>query len=260
MAAEAIVSESLTHTFLISPEDMFADGLVSMLRASRDIDVVACQDFDDSCLGKLKQSSIDLLFINAKSLQYPLEAFFKQFTDARRGLRIIVFGHDDSQPYVRNLIRSGASGFINDEIRHDELGDCIREVMAGHLWVERSLLDQIAIDAFEFEKMIEQSIMERIDAMNEELTAREADIFRLVLEGLSTREIADNLHLSQQSVKLYLNRLFKKYEVSNRSQLILIAFEKVCPIQNMVKLFRKTLDRKRLDEGKEGVIPDPLTE
>ena len=75
---------------------------------------------------------------------------------------------------------------------------------------------------------------------------------------MATKEIADEMRLSQQSIKLYFGRIFRKFDVTNRSQLILLAFEKVCPVSNMIKLFRITLDKSRLSHGGLPIITDPL--
>jgi hypothetical protein len=64
--------------------------------------------------------------------------------------------------------------------------------------------------------------------------------------------------MSEPTVKQHLTRLFKKFDVSNRSQLILSAFERVCPVTNMIKLFRRTLDRRRSENGAMPLISDPL--
>ncbi len=85
-------------------------------------------------------------------------------------------------------------------------------------------------------------------------------MLKYVLEGLSTRQIANELCLSEQSIKLHLGRLFKKFEVSNRSQLILMAFQRVCPASNLIQLFRKSLDKHRIARGRTPLIQDPLSD
>ena len=116
----------------------------------------------------------------------------------------------------------------------------------------------MVIDAIEFERMIEQSIKERIGLLKEQMTGRECDVFCLVMEGLSTKEIAAQIHMSEPTVKQHLSSLFKKFDANNRSQLILSAFERVCPVTNMIKLFRHTLDRRRIENGVLPLISDPL--
>jgi DNA-binding NarL/FixJ family response regulator len=144
--------------------------------------------------------------------------------------------------FVRNLVRAGCSGFINDEVTQEGLSEALDTVMEGKLWIDRGLLSQIAVEGFELQCMIEQLIRERIGLLNEELSAREADVFSLALDGLSTQEVADTLHLSKQSVKVYLHRLFLKFGVNNRAKLIVAAFVRVCPVDHLIQLLRRNLD------------------
>jgi len=81
-----------------------------------------------------------------------------------------------------------------------------------------------------------------------------------VIDGMATKNIAHELCISEQSVKLYLGRMFKKFEVTNRSQLILMAFQRVCPANNMIQLFRRSLDKKRISIGEAPLIDDPIAE
>jgi DNA-binding NarL/FixJ family response regulator len=136
----------------------------------------------------------------------------------------------------------------------------LRSVRAGEIWAERAVLSEFARSAVELEEMIEAIIQRKIESLGSTLSRREVDVFQLVLKGLSTKEIADELCLSQQSVKLYLGRVFKKFDVTNRAQLILMAFEQVCPVSNMIRLFRMTLDKRLLRQGLAPCIPDPLDE
>lgn len=248
----------MAKVLLYSRGDIFTNALHNMLARDSFSEVTVCDTEQTAQLNDNHKADFDIALINAKSLQYPLDKFFQQFYAWNSDIKILVFGVDNNDDFVRNLIREGAHGFIDDETQEHELKSAIRGVINGHLWISRDLLDRIALDAFEIERMIENSIKERISILSEQLSAKENDIFLLLLDGLSTKEMAAQLHLSEQSVKLYLNRLFRKFDVKNRSQLILIAFERVCPVQNMIKLFRVTLDRRRARRGKPPAIVDPL--
>lgn len=117
---------------------------------------------------------------------------------------------------------------------------------------------EFARSAVELEVMIETIIQRKIELLGKTLSRREVEVFQLVLKGLSTKDIADELALPQQSVKLYLGRVFMKFDVTNRAQLILMAFEQVCPVSNMIRLFRKTLAKRRVQQGRPPLIEDPL--
>jgi len=161
---------------------------------------------------------------------------------------------------VRTLIGAGARGFIDTCSTHEVLNVAIDEVFKGGYWVGRKALNQLINNAVEMEKIVEQGIRDKIASVQDTLTKRESEVLRCVLDGLATKNIADELCISEQSVKLYLGRMFKKFNVSNRTQLILMAFQRVCPANNMIQLFRRSLDKKRIKNGGAPLIEDPIAD
>jgi len=247
---------------MISSKDLIAEGISQGLEQH---DSIFLQDkFNDiNDFNNLSQDSdhtscYEVVLINARLIQYPLSDFFQQLQLQTPKTRFIVFAAETDHQFLKGLMRAGVYGFVPINSSVNELCDAILSVKSGKLWFDKTLLDEVIFDAMEFERLIEQSIKERIGVIKKQMTNRESDVFCLVLEGLSTREIANQIHMSEPTVKQHLTSLFKKFDVSNRSQLILCAFERVCPVSNMVKLIRRTLDHRRLQNGDTPLIPDPL--
>lgn len=243
---------------LISSADLMAEGIAQSLESHSSIFL---QDrfasYDDLENSKTPRC-YEIILINVRLVQYPLPAFFQQIKAAAPEARIIVFAAESDPQLIKSLMRVGVYGFVPIEASASELCDAILSVKSGELWFDKELLDEMVFDAMEFERLIEQSIKDRIGVLKDQLTKRERDVFSLVLEGLSTKQIATQIHMSEPTVKQHLTSLFKKFAVSNRSQLILVAFERVCPVTNMVKLFRRVLDRQRVEKGSIALIADPL--
>ena len=245
---------------LLSSNDLIAEGIRQGIN-QRD-DIVLGERFNDHAelASSTNPAGLDVVLVNSRLIQYPMSEFFEHLKAVAPRCRILVFAAEADHTYQKGLMRAGAYGFVPIDASVDTLCEAILAVSSGQLWFNKSLLDEMVIDAIEFERMIEQSIKERISALNEQMTRRESDVFCLVMEGLSTKEIAAQIHMSEPTVKQHLTRLFKKFDASNRSQLILSAFERVCPVTNMVKLFRRTLDRHRCNAGILPLIADPLQE
>ena len=244
---------------LISPKDLVASGIHQGLDQHESIFIQdSFTDFEE-----LKNSTgpacYEVVLINARLVQYPLSDFFAELKKHTPRARVIVFAPEADHQFQKSLMRAGVYGFVTMDSSVNILCKAILSVKSGQLWFNKALLDEIVIDALEFEKMIEHSIKERISAIKEQMTTRESDVFCLVLEGLSTKEIASQIHMSEPTVKQHLTSLFKKFDVNNRSQLILSAFERVCPVTNMIKLFRRTLDSRRINNGDRPLISDPLS-
>jgi RNA polymerase sigma factor (sigma-70 family) len=253
-------SAELCDVALISSRDLIAEGISQGLEQHDRINLQDRFDNYDDLLNSARPARYEVALINARLIQYPLSDFFQQLNNISPRTRTIVFATEADHQYLKSLMRAGVYGFVPIDASVEELCNAILAVKSGQLWFNKTLLDEMVIDAIELERLIEQSIKERIGVLKEQMTRRERDVFCLVLEGLSTKQIAAQIHMSEPTVKQHLTRLFKKFDVSNRSQLILSAFERVCPVTNMIKLFRRALDHRRSENGARPLTPDPLHE
>lgn len=256
--------EDDTSIFIVAKRDIYVDGLVRVISELHQHRVIACVEPGKDCYLKFSHNPADILLIEESVIDSHLQEttiddLFTDFKQHFPNLRIVIFGRELDDPFIRKMIRAGAHGFIDSTMTQETLLTALKEVRNGGYWVSRKALEQLIFSAVEMERIIEQGIREKVKSFQENLTDRESDVLHHVLEGMSTREIADALCLSEQSVKLHLGRLFKKFEVTNRSQLILMAFARVCPVNNMINLFRKTIDKKRILKGHAPLIKDPLT-
>ncbi len=254
--AEGVVN----RIFILAEQDHYVEGLTHVISADAGNVVSACVKPGDGCWDKFLSTMPDILLVHHRAVMQPAAMFMARFKQAAPSVRILVFGQGLETDFLHRIIRAGADGYINERMSGEQVRKALSRVRAGEIWAERAVLSEFARSAVEFEEMIEAIIQRKIEGLGSVLSRREVDVFQLVLKGLSTKEIADDLSLSQQSVKLYLGRVFKKFDVTNRPQLILMAFEQVCPVSNMIRLFRMTLDKRRLRQGRAPFIPDPLEE
>lgn len=257
--------DTAVRIFIVANQDIYVDGLIRVISDQKDHRVVACISHNGDCFQRFCENPADILLIDRSILEThmqetPDNALFKDFNDTFPALRIIVFGHDIAETQVRKMLSVGVHGFIDSNMTREMLVAAIHEVYSGGYWVGRKVLDDLVYSVVEMDNIVEQGIREKIAEIQDSITNREADVLKYVLEGLSTRQIANELCLSEQSIKLYLGRLFKKFEVTNRSQLILMAFQRVCPANNLIQLFRKSLDKHRIAKGQSPLIRDPLAE
>lgn len=241
-------STDVITLFVIARQDIYVDGLIRVISDHPQHSVVACGSPDTDYIQQFRQTPADILLIDQNIVEEHLhdasiDKLFNNFFDVFPESHIIVFGHEIPDNCVRRLLRAGVRGFIDNNTSQDLLAASIREVHNGGHWVGRKVLEQLVYSSVEMGQIIEQGICDRIETIQESLTKREIEVLQRVLDGMSTKEIASDLCLSEQSVKLHLGRLFKKFDVSNRSQLILMAFQRVCPVNNMALLFKKTLDK-----------------
>jgi len=120
---------------------------------------------------------------------------------------------------VVEAFRSGAKGVFSRTESPKTLAKCIRSVHQGQIWANSAEL------RFLLEALCESQPMPVLDAGGEAmLSKREQDVVRCVAEGMSNREIASRLRLTEHTVKNYLFRIFDKLGVSSRVEVVLYAF------------------------------------
>ncbi len=134
--------------------------------------------------------------------------------------RVVMVTTYDLDEYVFSALDAGASGFMLKDIRPEELADAVRVVARGDALlapsVTRRLLDRFAA-------MIPRPAAPT-DALAD-LTAREAEVLRLVALALSNSEIAAHLHLTEATVKTHVSSVLRKLGLRDRVQAVVLAYE-----------------------------------
>jgi DNA-binding NarL/FixJ family response regulator len=241
--------EAACRVFVLAHQDFYLEGLLAVLARSADSEVVACVKPGDDCWNAFVAHPANVVLIHRQAV-VDLPERVPQFLQYAPELKIIVFGHEMSDAFLLRLVRLGVSGYINERMSGDHLLKAIRRVLDGELWVERHILQRLILRDVEIEGIISESI----ESIRSVLTKREAEIYRHILDGLATKEIASEMCVSEQGVKLHLGNIFKKFEVKNKHQLIVQTFQKICPVDNVQGLFRAVMDRP-LSAGDKHPLP-----
>jgi DNA-binding NarL/FixJ family response regulator len=131
-----------------------------------------------------------------------------------RVLILTTFGLDD---YVYEALCAGASGFVLKDDPPEQLVAAVRTVAGGEALLSPAVTRQV------IRQFTRISRQER-PAAYDSLTAREADVFRLMTEGLSNAEIGRRLFISGTTVKTHVTRLLQKLGVRDRAQAIVLAY------------------------------------
>ena len=139
----------------------------------------------------------------------------RQLVDAGTRARILVLTTFDLDEYVYAAIQAGASGFLLKDVEPAELVDAIRVVAAGN-----SLFGPAATDRL-LARFAEPPTGRSLD----ELTDREKEILRLLATGLSNAELAEQLFLSETTVKTHVSSILRKLRVRDRVQAVIAAYD-----------------------------------
>jgi len=132
---------------------------------------------------------------------------------------LVLSAYDDDQ-YIFALLEAGAAGYLLKNVRSRELVEAIRAVHAGesvlHPVIARKVVNRFAAAAGK----------PREERESERLSEREMEVLVLAARGMSNKNIAHELVLSERTVQAHLGNIFRKMEVSSRTQAVLDAMRK----------------------------------
>jgi DNA-binding NarL/FixJ family response regulator len=145
----------------------------------------------------------------------------RRLVDAGAGRpRVLILTTFDLDEYVYDALRAGASGFLLKDVTAERLFDAVRVVAAGGALlaptVTRRLISEFA--AMRAEVVVAPAALGS-------LTPRELDVLRLLAEGLSNREIAGRLVITEETVKTHVSRILTKLGLRDRTQAVVAAYE-----------------------------------
>jgi two-component system, NarL family, nitrate/nitrite response regulator NarL len=160
---------------------------------------------------------IDVVVISASLEEQPSRGFevLRELRSACPGIRSVILLDSIKDEAVLNAFRAGARGIFGKSQPADVLCKCVRSVYQGQIWANSREL-AVAVEALANAPALRAV---NSDGMNL-LSKRELQVVRCLAEGLTNREIADRLKLSQHTVKNYLFRVFDKLGVSSRVELL----------------------------------------
>jgi DNA-binding NarL/FixJ family response regulator len=132
--------------------------------------------------------------------------------------RVIVLTTFELDDYVFRSLRAGASGFLLKRTRAEDLVDAIRVVAAGEALPAPDLTRRLIAGSV-------GANGDRSNIASWSLTDREREVLVHVARGLSNQEIADHLHLSTETVRTHVKRMYVKMGVHDRAQAVIAAYE-----------------------------------
>jgi len=125
--------------------------------------------------------------------------------------RILVCCHHDESVFAERAVRAGALGFVNKAESTDQVVAAARRVLAGKIWVSNRVVERV-VDSLAGRRETAQSTVGG-------LSDRELEVFGLIGEGLSTRAIAERLHLSVKTVETHREKIKRKLGISGTAEL-----------------------------------------
>lgn len=190
-------------------------ALNELIAGQPDFEVVATAADGTSALAKLREALPNLAVLDLSMPGISGLELLGLITTENLPIRVIFLTASIPDDDILYAIESGIYGILLKESAPEALLSCMRQVALGEKWLPPDLVDP-AIER-------QTSRPKRPGIESELLTIREADVVRLVCEGLSNKSIGRKLNLSEGTVKIHLHNIYRKLEVNNRTTLARVA-------------------------------------
>lgn len=200
------------RVLLVDDHALFRESVSRVLAGEPDLRVEHCGSIREA-LQFLSQQPFDLVLLDHDLGSERASQFLPAARQAGFEGRVLVVTAWVSDTEARRLMRQGVAGIFLKEAPLSDLTQSIRVVMEGGTWLDRSF------------SALSEGEADTDVAAQPVFNDRQRKVLRFVLEGLSNKEIAWRLQISESYVKAILQSLFQKTGVRTRGQLVRVAFE-----------------------------------
>ena len=208
------------RVLVVDDHTIIRDGICALLALTGDIEVVGEATNGSEALKMVKEFNPDVVIMDiAMPIMGGLEATRRINKEFPRTKILVLTQHDDKE-YVFPVIESGASGFISKAAASSELVSGIRAVYRGDSYLSPAVAKLLVVN---YQRTAGKRTGQNL---YDQLTERERDVLKLLVEGYSTKEIADILIITPKTVEGHKTNLMAKLGIHNRIELVKYALRK----------------------------------
>jgi len=201
------------HVLLVDDHALLRRGLAELIDGESDLEVCGEAGDPAGALELLEENEIDLAIVDISLQEGSGLELVKQIKSQYPDVDVLVLSMHDENLYAERTLRAGAKGYINKEAPTETVIEAMREVLAGRVYLSDKMSDRILHRIVDRDTMPEES---PIDTLSD----RELEVLELIGRGLTTRQIARQLHLSRKTVDTYRDHLKTKLQIKTANELV----------------------------------------
>ncbi|GHE29346.1 DNA-binding response regulator [Streptosporangium violaceochromogenes] len=207
------------RVLIADDQGMVRTGFTVFLSAQPDIEVVGEAADGGQAVARVAELRPDVVLMDVRMPVMDGLAATRAILSADGFLpKVLILTTFDLDDYVYEALRAGASGFLLKDASARQLAEAVRVVAAGEALLAPSVTKRLIS---EFARVGPRHPRVRLDG----ITERETEVLALVAQGRSNQEIAEELVLSEQTVKTHVSRVLAKLNLRDRAQAIVHAYE-----------------------------------
>ena len=200
----------MLRVLIVDDDALIRDSLQLLLDLEDDFQVVATAANGQEAFSKFQEHQPDLVLMDVRMPVMDGVLGTKLIREHSRNVKIVILTTFKDDEYIKAALKNGASGYILKSQPAESIMETLRMVAKGNIVLEQNVATSLAGMIGDLPKNSREDL---------QLSARELEILELVSEGLSNREIAKKIYLSEGTVRNYITALLEKLSLRDRTQL-----------------------------------------
>ena len=206
------MSVEMVQVFILAENRLLREALTRILNKKTDIRVVGASAFAPDVVRQIVESAPDVLLSDSAALALSELRLVSEVQSAVPGLKVIMIGMDGQKETFLKAVRDGVVGYVLKDASALEVAGAVRSVASGDAVCPPSLCKAL------FEQLSKPGSQPAHFVLrhNLGLTRREQQLVHMISRGLTNKEIAGQLNLSEQTVKNHIHRMLRKVGANDR--------------------------------------------
>lgn len=202
---------------IINDNSILRQGLKAVLAKQAEYTVVAAYNAAENLASEIQSHSIDVVLLDLGLRSHNSLATLKRFKKQAPRVKVIVMGLFPTHSEILDFVKAGVDGFLLKDVTVQDLYSTIRSVIHGDKILPAFLTDSL------FTQIVEQSVEQLRDPKKVlgalRMTRREKEVTACIADGMTNKEIAKQLHISDFTVKSHVHNILEKLTLHSRLQI-----------------------------------------
>src|SRR5690606_9808950 len=198
---------------------LFRRGLTMVLQSEDGVEVVGEAEDGADAVAKAEELAPDVVLMDVRMPRLSGIEATKAIAEKVPTTKILMLTVSDEEDDLYDAIKAGANGYLLKEISIEEVASAIRAVVNGQSLISPSMASKLLTEFTNLSKKAD----ERQSVPTPRLTERELEVLKLVAQGLTNRDIAAELYISENTVKNHVRNILEKLHLHSRMEAVVYA-------------------------------------
>jgi DNA-binding NarL/FixJ family response regulator len=215
--------DDVVRVLIADDQALFRRGLYVVLGTEENIEVVAEAEDGEQAIAKAEEMAPDVVLMDVRMPRVNGIEAARRIREVLPSTKILMLTVSDEEDDLYEAIKAGANGYLLKEISVEEVATAIRSVVQGQSLISPSMASKLLN---EFNSLARQAAEKKEQLPAPVLTARELEVLKLVARGMSNRDVADQLYISENTVKNHVRNILEKLHLHSRMEAVMYAVRK----------------------------------